>query len=146
MVLLRKKLCCWNKTTNVKNYQNWVKFSPPIKYIKQTQLYAYLMNATKFSIVGLFLEDEDYEHPELLNISKRHLKNFDFSLNITQAKDDIQKALDWYEKYTSLGKSPKWNEMLDADFLEFVACHNEEEWKNLFLKWAYEGKVSLHDE
>jgi hypothetical protein len=71
-----------------------VKFSPPIKYIKQTQLYAYLMNATKFSIVGLFLEDEDYEHPELLNISKRHLKNFDFSLNITQAKDDIQKALD----------------------------------------------------
>ena len=129
------------KTTNEKNFKKWIKFGIPAAYHKQAQLYSYLMNATHYSIVATFLKDEDYENPKKYPIEKRKIKNWNFKVNFLQAKDDIKKVKDWYYKFTSSNVSPKYDEMLDAELLEWLEPHNEKEWETLKNKWIKEGKI-----
>jgi len=50
------------------------------------------MGAKTFSIVAIFLKNEDYDDPSSVDVDKRIIKNFDFPLNINQVKDDMEKA------------------------------------------------------
>ena len=134
------------KTTNEKNYDFWKNVSIPIGYIKQAQLYTYLMNAKSFSIVAIFLKNEDYEDPNSVDINKRIIKNFDFPLNVAQVQDDMKIAQEWYEKYTQTGYSPQYNELIDKDLVEYLECKNVDEWTILFNKWIEQGKAVPIDE
>ncbi len=130
------------KTTNEKNFEKWQKYGIPQAYHKQSQLYSYLMGAKKYSIVATFLKNEDYKDPSQYPIEKRKVKNWTFNVDFLQAKDDIKKVKDWYYKFTSFNISPKYNEVLDAELLEWLEPHNSEEWEKLRKKWIEEGKIN----
>ncbi len=128
------------KTTGIKNYENWEKFGIPNGYLKQAQLYSYLMGVKKFWIVATFLEEKDYLDPENYPIEKRKIKNYKYNINEEQVQDDIKKLKEWYKAYTSKGVSPIWNENVDLDLLEYLKCENEQEYIDLLEKWKNEGK------
>ncbi|WP_158531999.1 MAGa7180 family putative nuclease [Metamycoplasma hominis] len=134
------------KTVGEKNYENWIKYGVNPGYIKQAQLYTYLIGATSFSIVACFLKEEDYLNPNNVDITKRIIKNWTYILNNEQVQDDINYCMQWYKKYTQIGISPKWNEQIDQDLLKFLECNNQEEWKNLYLYWVDQGKAVLEYE
>ena len=98
------------KTTGEKNYEQWKQFGIPAGYLKQAQIYTYLMGVEKFWIVAAFLKEEDYLNPDQFPIKQRKLKNYPYILNEAQVLDDINTIKEWYKKYTKLGYSPAWDE------------------------------------
>ena len=128
------------KTTGEKNYMNWKEFGVPIGYLKQAQLYAYLMGVEKFWIVATFLKEEDYKNPKDYPIKERKIKNFPFVVNKEQVIDDINKMKEWYIKHTKSGISPQWDEKKDKDLIEYLKCENENQYIELLEKWKKEGK------
>ncbi|GAA8715958.1 hypothetical protein oki361_21550 [Helicobacter pylori] len=52
------------------------------------------MKADKYSIVVLFLEDDDYKDPASVDINKRYLKNYRFTLDIPKLEDNLKKVED----------------------------------------------------
>lgn len=128
------------KTTNEKNYENWNKFGVPGAYLKQAQIYTYLMGVEEFWIVAAFLKEEDYEKPDNFPIEKRILKNYKYLINKLQVEDDIKKIKEWYKKYTNSGISPQWDITKDSDLIEYLKCQNKEEYIELLQKWKNEGK------
>ncbi|ENY68707.1 Hypothetical protein MAU_5050 [Metamycoplasma auris 15026] len=139
--LEEQKLIIEIKTTGIKKLSAWNNNNINLAYIKQAQLYSYLMNVKRFTIVAAFLEDEDYIDPKNVDISKRFVKNWFFEVNEEQVLDDINKCKEWYYRYTKSGISPVWNESVDADLIEYLACSNYEEWEGLYLKWVESGKA-----
>lgn len=131
------------KTTNAKNYDYWLKNGPPLGYIKQVELYTYLMKKKKYAIVATFLEEEDYEKPEEYDIDNRKTRTFPGTLDIKQIEDDMKIVTNWYTNYTKSGISPKFRENIDADLIEYLRCHNEDEWNQLINKWTKEGKINI---
>lgn len=128
------------KTTGEKNYDNWVKYGPPLAYRKQAAQYTYLMGVKEFSIVGTFLKEEDYLHPEDYPIRERKTRNWKFEINLNEVQDDIAKIKEFYKKWTTEGTSPKYNPVIDADLLQWLECTNDEEWEQLKNKWIEVGK------
>lgn len=141
-----RKMIIEIKTTNIKNYHNWVAGSVPLGYLKQAQLYSYLMGVDIFSIVAIFLEDDDYKDPATVPIKKRHVKNFDYKVDVSQVEDDIKFCQEWFKKYTTLGKSPQWKSNIDNDLIEYLKCRNSEEWNSLYNKWIEIGKAVVKNE
>ena len=131
------------KTTGAKNYDYWKKNGAPLGYIKQVELYTYLMKKKKYAIVATFLEEEDYAEPEKYDINNRKTRTFPGTLDIDQIEDDIKTVTDWYNKYTKSAVSPKFRDNIDADLVDYLRCHNEEEWNQLIDKWTQEGKVNI---
>ncbi|PZW01440.1 MAGa7180 family putative nuclease [Metamycoplasma auris] len=136
-----QKLIIEIKTTGIKKLSAWNNNNINLSYIKQAQLYSYLMNVKKFTIVAAFLEDEDYVNPENVDLNQRFVKNWFFEVNEEQVLDDINKCKEWYYKYTKAGVSPIWNESIDSDLIEYLACSNYQEWEELYLKWVEIGKA-----
>lgn len=128
------------KTTGEKNYSNWNEYGVPMSYLKQAQIYTYLMGVEEYWIVATFLKDEDYLNPNEYPIKKRKLKNFRFKINKAQVQDDIKKIKHWYEKHTLSGTSPIWDELKDSDLIDYLKCENEQEYIDLLSKWKKEGK------
>lgn len=131
------------KTTGAKNFAKWNQWGIPTAYLKQAQLYAYLMEAKQYSIVATFLEEDDYANPKLFPIKKRKLKNWTFKVNIEQAQDDIQKVKSWYECYTNSMTSPQYDELKDGDLIAWLDVSSPEEWAILKNKWISEGKLVI---
>ncbi|WP_033161117.1 MAGa7180 family putative nuclease [[Mycoplasma] collis] len=131
------------KTTQFKNLTKWENEEIPISYLKQAQLYAYLMNVEQFAIVAAFLEEQDYINPENFPIEKRHIKVYKYKLNKSQVEDDIEKIKTWYLKYTNSGISPEYNLKLDGELLEYLECQNIFEWEKLIDKWILMGKIKI---
>jgi hypothetical protein len=130
------------KTTGAKNLESWNTHGIPKAYLKQAQLYTYLMDLSKFAIVATFVEPSDYVNPKAYPINERKTKTWFFDLNRAQTEDDIKIVKEWYYKYTKLGVSPKYNDFKDRDLIAFLECHNKEEWITLQEKWKIEGKIS----
>ncbi|ACF07199.1 YqaJ-like viral recombinase domain [Metamycoplasma arthritidis] len=141
-----RKMIVEIKTTNIKNYENWLAGFVPLGYLKQAQLYSYLMGVDIFSIVAIFLEAEDYKNPELVPIKKRHVKNFDYKVDVAQVEDDIKFCEAWFKKYTTLGISPQWKNNIDNDLIEYLKCRNIGEWTTLYNKWVEIGKAVVKNE
>ncbi|MGY6172030.1 MAGa7180 family putative nuclease [Candidatus Mycoplasma pogonae] len=128
------------KTAGEKKYYDWEKYGVPLAYLKQAQLYTYLMNKEKFYIVATFLKEEDYAHPKNFPIKNRKLKAYPYKLNRDQAMDDIQKVKQWYQFYTQKGISPQYNEAIDGDLIDWLECENEDQLQTLLDKWKALGK------
>ena len=129
------------KTTGEKNFNNWNTYGIPKGYHKQSLLYSYLMNADTYAIVATFLKEEDYANPYKYPIKDRKLKSWKFKVDRAQAEDDIKKVKSWYFKYTSQTQSPQYDEVVDADLIEWLRPSSEQEWNALKLKWTLEGKI-----
>lgn len=128
------------KTTGEKNYEKWSQYGVPAGYLKQAQIYSYLMGVEEYWIVATFLKDEDYKNPDEYPIKMRRLKNYRFKLNENQVIDDINKIKEWYINHTTSGISPKWDLKKDNDLIEYLKCENQEEYEQLLEKWKQEGK------
>lgn len=129
------------KTTGEKNLANWNKWGVPQAYHKQSQLYAYMMNSPRYSIVATFLKEQDYLDPENYPIKERKIKNWTFDVDIKKAEDDIKKVKDWYYKVTASGESPQWDDQKDRDLLLWLEPTSPQEWELLKLKWIDAGKI-----
>lgn len=129
------------KTTGMKNFMNWKVWGIPTAYLKQAQLYAFLMNVPHYSIVATFLEEQDYEKPEEYPIEKRKMKNWIFNVDVAEVKDDIQKVKTWYANHTNSGCSPMWNERKDVDLLKWLEPSNLAEWEILKQEWIQAKKI-----
>ncbi len=145
------------KTTNIKNYDSWTlngqanklkKDGVPLGYKKQAQLYASLLGYDSYIIVGCFLNDDDYDKPENVDVSKRKIEAFHYSLKNNldlqmQIKDDIQKIIEFHKRYSVLKekKSPKYDLIHDKDQVDYLRCKNETERRELFDKWKEMGKI-----
>lgn len=136
----RDKIIVEIKTTGEKNYDNWNIFGVPNSYLKQAQIYTYLMGVEKFWIVATFLKEDDYLNPKDYPIKKRKLKNYKFIINKEQVKDDIEKIKNWFNFYTKNGYSPTWDDVKDRDLIDYLKCRNENEYLELLEKWKQEGK------
>ncbi|UVD81531.1 YqaJ viral recombinase family protein [Mycoplasma iguanae] len=135
-----KKYLLEIKTAQEKKFDSWLSQGVPISYQKQAQLYSYLMGVETFFIVATFLKEEDYINPETYPIKKRKLKSFKYTVNKDQVIDDIEKVKEWYIKHTTSGISPQYNDYLDGELLDWLDCSNEEEMKQLLVKWEKQGK------
>ncbi|WGI37040.1 MAGa7180 family putative nuclease [Mesomycoplasma lagogenitalium] len=133
------------KTTGIKNLEKWENGEIPVAYLKQAQLYSYLMNCDTFAIVATFLHPEDYDNPQNYPIKERKIRTYKFKTNVAQIEDDIQKIKKWYTHYTNLGISPKYNQKIDGELLDYLECRNQQEWNDLLKKWQILGKVKISE-
>ncbi|MGX9358559.1 MAGa7180 family putative nuclease [Mycoplasma sp. 128] len=133
------------KTAGVKKWEEWKKNGPSLAYIKQAQLYAYLMGAEKFGIFALFLEEEDYQDPNKVDVNKRHALANIYPLDEKQARDDLEYVINWFKKTTINGFSEHYDPVIDADQIDYLRCRNENDWAKLLLKWYENGKVVIRD-
>lgn len=129
------------KTTGEKNFESWSKNGVPLAYLKQAQLYTYLMNKENFWIVATFLKEDDYVNPKKYPIEKRIIKNFAYKIDKAQVENDLSLVFDWYKKYTKIGHSPVYDEIKDKDLIDYLRCSNEKEYLELIERWKKEGKA-----
>lgn len=131
------------KTTNEKNYQDWLTNGAPLNYRKQAAQYAYLMAAARFSIVAIFLKNEDYNDPQNLPINQRIIRNWTYPIDKAEVESDIAKIKTIYKQWTTSGISPKYHLSNDADTIEWLKCQNLTEWRELERKWIASGKYKV---
>ncbi|MGX9339342.1 MAGa7180 family putative nuclease [Mycoplasma sp. 332] len=139
--IAEKKMIIEIKTVGSKKLESWKQGMINVAYLKQAQLYSYLMGAKHFAIIACFLEEEDYKDPNLVDINNRVVKGWPFEVNEEQVLDDMAACKKWYDKYTKLGISPTWNNSIDVDIVKYLECKNYDEWKKLYLEWVNEGKA-----
>ena len=141
-----KKMVLEIKTTGRKNKEKWETYGVPLAYIQQARLYTYLFNTKdkdikSFMIAATFLNEEDYANPENYPIDQRAKKTWTFELDEKIAQDDISLVKKWYLEHVTSGTSPKWNQKLDGDLLEWLRCSSKEEWEILKESWIQKGKI-----
>ncbi|QGZ97846.1 hypothetical protein GE118_03480 [Mycoplasma sp. NEAQ87857] len=140
--LLPEKDCILEvKTAGEKKREKWDKEGVDPAYLKQAQLYAYLNGNKYFNIVALFLQDNDYLHPELVDIRQRNFKIYPFKVNTIEVVDDIAMVEEWYKKYTSTNISPCFDNSKDADQIAYLMCKSYDEWEKLLDEWKRTGKA-----
>lgn len=107
------------KTT--KRAEDW-KNGAPEHYALQAALYAYLLGIEEVTMVGSFLEEQDYEHPELFvpTIENTIIDEFNIYKRFPYFDKYIQRALDWWEDHVKTGISPEYDERKDADILKVL--------------------------
>ncbi|VEU76970.1 MAGa7180 family putative nuclease [Mycoplasmopsis columbina] len=135
-----RKLVLELKAVGKKKRDAWRAGNLPEDYKKQAQLYAYLLGYDYYSIVGTFLEENDYYDYDNVDFEKQ-TDMFTFKVNKEMAQDDINEVKKFWTNYTQLGISPVYRLPRDNDQVEYLKCHNEEEWRELFNKWKTMGKI-----
>lgn len=131
-----KKIVIEIKTTDEDSMQKWLDGNIPAQYIRQAQLYSYLLNTSKFMIVALFLKPEDYVDPSKVDISNRKIKSFNYVVNKTLVIDDINYVNKWYEDFVLEGKSPIIEYSSSPHIFEWLQCKSKrdrEEWENKYI-------------
>ncbi len=132
------------KTAGEKKLEQWKQFGVPEGYLKQAQLYTYLMGLEQYAIVATFLKEEDYDLPEMYPIDQRKTKTWSYRINKTTVEDDIQTVKNWYKKHVESGVSPQFDERRDQELIEYLLCRDEIEWEKLCDKWLKQGKINLN--
>ncbi|MBU4690692.1 hypothetical protein KQ874_03245 [Mycoplasma sp. ES3157-GEN-MYC] len=127
-----KKQAIWEQNNNL---------NVPLDYRKQAELYAYLLGYPRYSIVATYLEEGDYEKPELIDLNQRNIAQYMFDVDQNKARDDLETIVKFWKYYSRTGISPKYDARRDAKVVEYLMCHNEQEWEELFNKWKRFGDV-----
>ena len=111
------------KTT--KRVEDWVgedgEPQAPEYYALQAALYAWLLDCDDVVMVGTFLEEGDYDHPEQFECSADNTVTVEFSVSErypTFVEDYINPALDWWNEHIETGNSPVFDERKDSDYLK----------------------------
>jgi len=118
------------KTT--KRSQDWID-GPPIYYMLQVCLYAYLSNLDDFYLTVTFLQDDDYNHPEEFIVTSENTKKYKYKLSeqvFTLMENgephnynfnELVAIVDaWYNTYIKTGISPTFDEDKDKEYLKIL--------------------------
>jgi len=107
------------KTT--KRVEDWSKGAPDY-YALQGALYSYLRGCDRVIMVVAFLEEKDYEHPELFVPSSENIFIDDFRISerYPQFERHIARAQRWWNDHVFTGISPEYDEKKDADILAIL--------------------------
>lgn len=120
------------KTT--KRVEDW-KENPPVYYLLQLMLYAYLENVDTVYMVASFLVNDDYNNPSLyvptenntiimpFKVSEFRLEIDGMSYNIGELVD---KANDWYDTHIENAISPEFDELKDKQILDVLRTNKPE--------------------
>ena len=94
---------------------------PPLNYMLQGALYAWLSGMDDVLMVCAFLEETDYQYPEKFvpTIENTILHRFKISERFPNFEDEvILPATLWWTEYVEKGISPEWDEKKDAEILK----------------------------
>lgn len=108
------------KTT--KRVEDWADDIPEY-YALQAALYAYLLGVDDVIMVASFLEDDDYDHPEMFQCSPDNtiIRPFKLSERYPNFEQQyIQVAQEWWDRHVRTGISPDFDERKDADILKIL--------------------------
>ena len=106
------------KTT--KRAEDW-ETEPPLNYMLQGALYAWLLGFDDVLMVCAFLEDSDYQHPEnfVPTIENTILHRFKISQRFPNFEDEvILPATMWWTEYVEKGISPEYDIAKDAEIIK----------------------------
>jgi len=107
------------KTT--KRVEDWADDIPEY-YALQAALYAYLLGVDDVIMVASFLEDDDYDHPDMFQCSSDNtiIRPFKLSERYPNFEQYIQVAQEWWDRHVRTGISPDFDERKDADILKVL--------------------------
>lgn len=108
------------KTT--KRVEDWADDIPEY-YALQAALYAYLLGVDDVIMVASFLEDDDYDHPDMFQCSSDNtiIRPFKLSERYPNFEQQyIQVAQEWWDRHVRTGISPDFDERKDADILKIL--------------------------
>lgn len=109
--------------------QLWTNGNVPVEYLLQGALYSYLKGLDKIVFACTFLKDSDYNHPEMVEVTKdntiiviKDLKDMLFEVDgeYLTIQDCMQKASDWWDTYIETGVSPEFDEKADKEYLDII--------------------------
>ena len=112
------------KTT--KRVEDW-KGNTPTYYALQAALYAFLLGVDNVYMVASFLEEDDYDHPEL------YLPSLDntvvYCFRVSELFPDFKQryfdtARKWWNDHVITGISPDYDETADKDILKALKTNN----------------------
>ncbi|QBF34509.1 hypothetical protein EG856_01015 [Mycoplasmopsis phocirhinis] len=139
-----KKIVLEMKSVQAKKQEIWEQnnnMNVPLDYRAQAELYAYLLGYKAYSIIAVFLEDQDYEDPENIDIYKRNIAQYNFKIDEIRAKKSADEIVKFWTDYSRIGVSPRYDLRRDNKVIQYLECHNEQEWENLFNQWKKEGDI-----
>ena len=109
--------------------QEWKNGNVPVEYILQGALYSYLKGLDRVIFACTFLEDNDYNHPEELEVNDKNtiivIKKLDeliFDINgeLLNIEGCMERASEWWDKYIETGISPEFDEKKDKEYLDII--------------------------
>lgn len=113
--------------------QEWANNNVPVEYLLQGALYSYIKGLDKVVFVCSFLEENDYNHPEMYKVDDKNttivIKKLDELLfevdgDYLNIEGCIQKAQQWWDEYIETGVSPKFDEKVDKEYLDIIRSTN----------------------
>lgn len=109
--------------------QAWANNNVPIEYLLQGALYSYLKGLDRVVFACSFLNEADYNHPEMFNVNDentiiivKRLEDMIFEVNgeMLNIEGVIQKATEWWNTYVETGISPEFDEKKDKQYLDII--------------------------
>ena len=109
-------------TKRIEDWQNDI----PEYYALQAALYAYLLGVDIVIMVASFLEEKDYEHPELYVPTVKNTITVEFKVSerYPDFADKIAYVERWWKEYVETGISPAFDEKRDAEILKALRTHS----------------------
>lgn len=112
----------------------WENNQVPIEYLLQGCEYSYLKKLDRILFICAFLQDDDYNHPEMFEPNETNTKMVvkkikDVLIEMPNGDmitfdDAIKYCEEWWEKYIETGISPKFDEKLDKEYLNILRTSN----------------------
>jgi predicted phage-related endonuclease len=109
--------------------QNWANGNVPVEYLCQGALYSYLKGLKEVIFVCTFLKENQYAHPEEVDVNENNtiivIKKLDDMLfevdgEYLNIEGCIQKASKWWDDYVLTGVSPEFDEVKDKEYLDII--------------------------
>lgn len=112
----------------------WENNQVPIEYLLQGCEYSYLKKLDRVLFICAFLQDDDYNHPEMFEPNETNTKMVvkkikDVLIEMPNGDmitfdDAIKYCEEWWEKYIETGISPEFDEKLDKEYLDILRTSN----------------------
>lgn len=112
----------------------WENNQVPIEYLLQGCEYSYLKKLDRVLFICAFLQDDDYNHPEMFEPNETNTKMVvkkikDVLIEMPNGDmitfdDAIKYCEEWWEKYIDTGISPEFDEKLDKEYLDILRTSN----------------------
>lgn len=130
------------KTAGIINKESWgpngtASETVPLGYRRQAQIYAYLLDYSRYSIVATFLENQDYINPESKPLKLENVRQYLYKVNVEEAQEDLKKCKNFFDLYSQTGISPTYDlsKLEDIKLVKYLQCHNDQEWIDLLNEW-----------
>ena len=123
------------KSANLKKYQIWKQNGIPQSYIDQAMLYGYLNQSEDFVIINYWLEDDDYQNLEQLEINPERIYSGWFKCDHLRITTLIKQANSQYETYYQQRQSP-WISNLSNDqkLLDYLTISDQDQYRAYLWK------------